>query len=87
VGLESRVVNRCAALHAKAKVARVHPLYGRRDFRHLVSSLISQGINDLAILKFFSTFLGVGVITTPHIRRDSIQSCGQITFLLLKLPA
>jgi hypothetical protein len=87
MGLESRVVNRCAALDTKTEVARLHPLYGRRDFRNLVSSLIAQGIDDLAILKFLRAFLGIGMISTPHIRRDSIQPCGQITFLFLKPPA
>ncbi len=85
--METRVVNRCAAFGTQTEVAGLHPLYGRRDFRHFVSSFVSQGIDDLAIFKFLGPLLGVGVVTTTHIRRNSIQPCSQITLLLLKSPA
>ena len=57
---------------------------GGRYLRHFLARLVTQGIDNLLILKLFRHLLGVGFESTPQIRRNTFQARVQFSLFCLQ---
>jgi len=87
VDFQSARLDRRTALDTDSVITGVQSQQCRRNFCELVSSLVTQRVDNFMVFELLCTLFRVGFITTPQIRTNAIKACCKFSLFGFENPS